>query len=697
MNISLLNILRTVSWDFRRDMAQGYANALRNAIELHIENDVEKREGFFLSKKGYTSKEDNQVHGANFMDKLMIGNIHRIENHLRWNDEDLADDDEIIDVVCIDGPVTRDGGGCSYGSKDWRDQVIYANTIPQVIGHIFVVNTPGGESACRNDYDLMIADCRKNNKSTVTFVDGMDCSSGVNLSCRTDRTIVMNPKDEFGCIGSMAAFWATPDGAKDMDGSRYIEIVGNESPDKNGWYRDAANGDYEKLQALIDKDTNEFHQTVRENRPLVEDWMLTGETFKAEELMPGLVDEIGDFNRAIECVQLLAAGQLPLARDAKKEEAPAEPTQPTEPTEPTEPDASKAPKPKPEVPEDPEDEPEVSSNEAGQQNEMSKLNEQQKAAISARPGTTKIVENGHVKEVIETPFGPIAHEIAKPQNHKEMTDEEKKKALQTNEAAEEPKENPCKGEDKPAEDDPNKKKPEENPDENPEGEPNGEPSVNPEENPGGEEPAEEPEEPETEPEGEPEAEPDGDPDPDEEPDEDPDDPKKKKEDDPDDKCGGGEPKKDDNSNDACDPNKKSEGEGADELAHTKDALHTAESMLAEKDSKIAELQKQLEEKSKDNSKKIAVLAERDKSIKELTDAVSALKKQVNDLRGEVKELAAEPAPMTDESAGVPKDNGTGAVETGPVKSVVTANMSADEIRKRLRKQDKELADKRRHR
>lgn len=660
MNISLLNILRTVSWDFRRDMAQGYANALRNAIELHIENDVEKREGFFLSKKGYTSKEDNLVHGANFKDRLYVGDIYRIEKHLYWNDEELADDDEIINVVCIDGPVTRDGGACSYGSKDWRDQVMYANTIPQVIGHIFVVNTPGGESACRNDYDLMIADCRKNNRPTVTFVDGMDCSSGVNLSCRTDRTIVMNPKDEVGCIGSMAAFWATPDGAKDIDGSRYIEIVGNESPDKNGWYRDAANGDYEKLQALIDKDTNEFHQTVRENRPLVEDWMLTGDTFKAEELMPGLVDEIGDFNRAIECVQLLAAGQLPLARDAKKEEAPAEPT---------EPEAPKAPKPEPEVPEGPEDEPEVSSNEAGQQNEMSKLNEQQKAAISARPGTTKIVENGHVKEVVETPFGSIAHEIAKPQNHNNMTDEEKKKAQQTNEAAEEPQTDPNKKEDDPnkndpngnPEADPNEKKPDENPEGEPENEPNGEPDVNPEENPGGEEPAEEPEEPETEPGGEPEAEPEG------EPDENPDDPKKKKEDDPDEKCGGGEPKKDDNDNDACDPNKKSEG--ADELAHTKDALHTAKNMLAD----------------------------RDKTIKELMDSVAALKKQVNDLRGEVKELAAEPSPMTDESAGVPKDNGTGAVETGAVKSIVNANMSADEIRQRLRKQDKELADKRRHR
>ena len=260
MNISLLKILHNRSWDIRSDVAQGYANALKNAMELHIENDVVKQKGYFLSMKGTKTAK------GNFQDKLYVDNIHYVLSDLYWNDEELADDDQIINVVWVDGPVTRDGGACSYGSKDWRDQVIYANTIPQVIGHLFIINTPGGESACRYDYDEIFADCRKNNKPTVAYVDGMCCSSGVNLASRCDRVVVRNPKDEYGCIGSMAAFWATPDGAHDVDGTRYIEIVGHDSPEKNAFWRNAANGDYEKLHALIDKDTSEFHQTVRDNR-----------------------------------------------------------------------------------------------------------------------------------------------------------------------------------------------------------------------------------------------------------------------------------------------------------------------------------------------------------------------------------------------------------------------------------------------
>ncbi|MBQ8713003.1 MAG: S49 family peptidase [Prevotella sp.] len=393
MDIGLLNILKTVSWDFRRDMAQSYANALKNAIELHLPNDREKQRSFFLSKKGSTTAK------GNFEDKLYVGNIHRIENHLYWNDEELAEDDEIVNVVVIDGPVTRDGGGCSYGTKDYRDMVTYANTIPQVVGHIFFINTPGGESACRNDYDMMIDDCRKNGKPTVAFVDGMCCSSGVNLASRCDRVIVMNPKDDFGCIGSMAAFWATPDGAIDRDGTRFIEIVGDDSPDKNDWYREAAEGNYEKLREIINRDTEQFHQTVRENRPLVKAEMLTGKVFEAQELIPALVDEIGDFNRAIQAVFDLAGQTLTAARFATAE-----------------------PEPKPE--EQPEGE--------GQE-DMAQLTEQQKATIATSRGDLRMVEDGHVTRDVETFFGPVEEEIATPKNNNDMTEQEKK----AQEAAEE--------------------------------------------------------------------------------------------------------------------------------------------------------------------------------------------------------------------------------------------------------------------
>ena len=391
MNIGLLNIMHNKVWDFRPDLAQTYADALKNAVELHLPNDIEKQHGYFLSKKGY--QKDGKTVGANFEDKLYVGNIHRIERHLYWNDEELQEDDEIINVVVVDGPVTRDGDGCSYGTKDFRDQVMYANQIPQVVGHLFIINTPGGQASCRNDYEMMIDDCRKAGKPTVAFVDGMCCSSGVNLACRCDRVVVMNPRDEFGCIGTMAAFWAVAHDTVDQNGYRYVELVGKDCPEKNDWYREAAAGEYEKLQAELDRDTEQFHQTVRENRPLVTADMLTGKVFEAQEVMPALVDEIGDMNRAIECIYELANETLTAARLVTAEL---------------------------------KNEPDGEQPEGEEPEELAKLNAQQKAAVATSRGDLRIVDDGHVKKEEQGFFGPETVEIAKPQNQEDMTDEEKK-------------------------------------------------------------------------------------------------------------------------------------------------------------------------------------------------------------------------------------------------------------------------------
>lgn len=394
MDIGLLSVLRTPVVDFHRGLANAYAKALKEAMDLH-ERKGEKKENYFLSVK------------RGLEDKLYIGNIHRIESHLYWNDEELADDDQIINVVWVDGPITRDGGACSYGTKDMRDQVMYANTIPQVVGHLFYINTPGGEASARNDYEMMIDDSRKNGKVTVAFVDGLCASSGVNLASRCDRVVVMNQHDEYGCIGSMAAFWATPDGAIDRDGSRYVEIVGDDSPEKNAWWREAAKGEYEKLRALINKSTQEFHQSVRENRPLVKDWMLTGEIFEAKDVIPALVDEIGDYNRAIECVFALANEEMQAARFVVEE------------------------------PEDGHDDDAANGTEP---DEMAKLNAEQKAAINTSKGNLMMAQDGHVTTSVDTIFGPEEIEVATPQNDRNMTEEEKKTAeaqeAQSGEAAE---------------------------------------------------------------------------------------------------------------------------------------------------------------------------------------------------------------------------------------------------------------------
>lgn len=629
MNIGLLNIMHNKVWDFRPDLAQTYADALKNAIELHLPNDIEKQHGYFLSKKGY-QKEGKTV-GANFEDKLYVGDIHRIERHLYWNDEELQEDDEIINVVVVDGPVTRDGDGCSYGTKDFRDQVMYANTIPQVVGHLFLINTPGGQASCRNDYEMMIADCREKGKPTVAFVDGMCCSSGVNLACRCDRVIVMNPKDEFGCIGTMAAFWAVAHDTVDQDGYRYVELVGKDCPEKNDWYREAAAGEYEKLQAELDKDTEEFHNEVRENRPLVTADMLTGKVFEAQEVIPALVDEIGDMNRAIECVFELANETLTAARLVTAE---------------------------------PKNEPEEKP--AGEEpEEMAKLTEQQKAAIATSRGDLRMVDDGHVTKEVPGFFGPETVEVANPQNKENMTEEEKKaaEAAEEQQAAEQVEQPAAEAaaEEAPATEAPaaSEEAPAQEGTEAPAEEAPAQEEEKPaeeEEKPAEEAPATEEQAPASQETIE-NAEADI-----------------------------------DKIQETLHNAEQMIADKDKEIAELKESLdgqkNTAEQLQAD----IDQARKDIETANSQLAERDATIAARDKSIEEKDALIDQLKKQVSDLKAEVKELAGKPAPMTDAAAGIPQDNGTGEApkQTG---SGITADMDYKEIRERVKKTAAEKAAK----
>jgi len=306
MNIGLQEIFCCHDWAIEPIAGRQLYNALMVAIANHSESGTEGTEkaGFFLSKN------------KSFAGKLYVGDIHRIENRLYWRDEELAEDDQIINVVVIEGAVTRNGGACTYGSKEHRDQILYANTIPQVIGHLFLVNTPGGMVSAAPDYTMAIENCREMKKPTVSLVDGMCYSMGEWIACQTDYVIAMNPEDGFGCIGTMCCGELAPHGSiNSITQERLFVLVGKSSPDKNREAIEASQGNDELMQEEADRGTERFHAVVKANRPMVTDDLLTGKTYPAREVMGKLVDEIGGMDRAIEVVFQLADGTMKPARE----------------------------------------------------------------------------------------------------------------------------------------------------------------------------------------------------------------------------------------------------------------------------------------------------------------------------------------------------------------------------------------------
>ena len=200
--------------------------------------------------------------------------------------------DPFISVLYVDGPITRNGGDCTYGSVEHRDMMMAAADENNCIGHIFYINTPGGSAWAKNDYQQAIAYAHERGQKVYAFVDGMCCSVGMYLAALCDERYYMHPKNQIGCIGVMAAFYTEKDGSHNkFTNENYHEIYDPESFDKNREVRDIANDNNDKLLVEeLKKLGVEFRADVKAACPKATDEHLHGKVFEAIEVTGILMD-----------------------------------------------------------------------------------------------------------------------------------------------------------------------------------------------------------------------------------------------------------------------------------------------------------------------------------------------------------------------------------------------------------------------
>ena len=227
-----------------------------------------------------------------------------------------------VSVLTIDGPITRNGGGCSYGSIDHRDMMMRAADHPLCCGHIFIINTPGGSAWAKNDYQQAIDYAHSKGQKVIAFIDGMCASAGMYIAALCDERYFMHPKNEIGCIGVMAAFYTEADGSTNkFTNETYHELYDPESFDKNREFRDIANdGDTEKLVNELAELGVEFRADVKAACPKATDEHLHGKVFNAEDVEGILVDGQSTFMDVVQRAFALHKGTAqPIERNMPNE------------------------------------------------------------------------------------------------------------------------------------------------------------------------------------------------------------------------------------------------------------------------------------------------------------------------------------------------------------------------------------------
>lgn len=329
----LFEILTEKKWMVSPDFVHGIRKSLEHNLNTHAAfSKPEKNCGYVTAKdaEGNTyypeeyqiSEDGKQVRG-----NWCLG--------LPADDED-AQTFPFVSVLTVDGPITRNGGYCSYGSIDHRDMMMRAADHPLCRGHVFIINTPGGSAWAKNDYALAIDYAHSKGQKVIALVDGLCASAGMYLASLCDERYYMNPKDQVGCIGVMAAFYTLADGTVDQfTDETYHELYDPKSFDKNKAYRDLANKDDDKelIKELADLGV-EFRADVKKACPNATDKHLHGKVFNAEDVKGILMDGQSSFMGVVQHAFELYDGRAELINREQTVEPQNEPENESEPEKP---------------------------------------------------------------------------------------------------------------------------------------------------------------------------------------------------------------------------------------------------------------------------------------------------------------------------------------------------------------------------
>lgn len=322
----LFEILTEKRWMVSPDFVHGIRKSLEHNLNTHAAfSKPEKTCGYVTAE----DKDGNTYYPEEYQvsedGKQVRGNWCL---NLPADDKD-AQNFPFVSVLTVDGPITRNGGYCSYGSIDHRDMMMRAADHPLCRGHVFIINTPGGSAWAKNDYALAIDYAHSKGQKVIALVDGLCASAGMYLASLCDERYYMNPKDQVGCIGVMAAFYTLADGTVDQfTDETYHELYDPKSFDKNKAYRDIANKDDDKelIKELAELGV-EFRADVKKACPNATDEHLHGKVFNAEDVKGILMDGQSSFMGVVQHAFELYDGRAELINREQTAEPNGEPEQ----------------------------------------------------------------------------------------------------------------------------------------------------------------------------------------------------------------------------------------------------------------------------------------------------------------------------------------------------------------------------------
>ena len=231
----------------------------------------------------------------------------------KWDLNDLKAGEKAISVVMLNGPIVKNSGLSTRGTKQLAAQMNQMTNDDRIIGHILYTDSGGGATSAVSFLSDAIRNSQAQGKPVVQFMEkgSLNASAAYWIGSHSDFIISEEKENLVGSIGTMIQFAGIPKQMTDSNGVVWVRAYATKSVSKNKEFEEAIEGNLEPITDRFLDPTNEiFLNKIRENRANVEDKHLDGTIFDAGDVVGSLIDSIGDFQSAVDKVVELSGKQI---------------------------------------------------------------------------------------------------------------------------------------------------------------------------------------------------------------------------------------------------------------------------------------------------------------------------------------------------------------------------------------------------
>lgn len=223
----------------------------------------------------------------------------------KWqlNNENIT---EAVGLIKLDGPITKNGGASSYGTKQLSNLMLSMSKDERVKGFIIDTDSGGGSSAA---VDLMVSAINevKKTKPVYTLIGkgGMMASAAYGIGSAGNKIFAEDPMSIVGSVGTMISFEGKPANTTSPDGTKNIVLYATKSTEKNKAFEEALNNDNYSLliNDLLDPINESFINTVLLNRPQLKGTKFdNGHTVFAKDAIGTFIDGMATFDEVVQMV-----------------------------------------------------------------------------------------------------------------------------------------------------------------------------------------------------------------------------------------------------------------------------------------------------------------------------------------------------------------------------------------------------------